>query len=104
MPIECLVRRSAPTIATELAPRDVWHDRRGVTAHCSVAQIVEIREALELITDERNRQQIAGDGHSGEKSPKSPQGRKNNGLGPDHLTRCLWMATGTRHVGPALNG
>jgi integrase len=33
----------------------LWHNRRGMTAHYSVAQIVEIRDALELITDERNR-------------------------------------------------
>jgi hypothetical protein len=32
-----------------------WHNRHGVTAHYSVAQIVEIRDALELITNERNR-------------------------------------------------
>jgi len=33
----------------------LWHNRRGMTAHYSTAQIVEIRDALELITDERNR-------------------------------------------------
>ena len=33
----------------------LWHNRRGMTAHYSMAQIVEIRDALELITDERNR-------------------------------------------------
>ena len=33
----------------------LWHNRRGMTAHYSVAQVVEIRDALELITDERNR-------------------------------------------------
>jgi len=32
----------------------LWHSRRGMTAHYSMAQIVEIRHALELITDERN--------------------------------------------------
>lgn len=33
----------------------LWHSRRGMTAHYSMAQIVEIRDALELITEERNR-------------------------------------------------
>ena len=33
----------------------LWHNRRGMTARYSMAQIVEIRDALELITDERNR-------------------------------------------------
>ena len=32
----------------------LWHSGRGMTAHYSMAQIVEIRDALELITDERN--------------------------------------------------
>jgi hypothetical protein len=33
----------------------LWHSRRGMTAHYSVAQIVEIRVALQLINDERTR-------------------------------------------------
>jgi hypothetical protein len=33
----------------------LWHSRLGMTAHYSVAQIVEIRVALQLINDERNR-------------------------------------------------
>ena len=33
----------------------LWHTRRGMTAHYSMAQVVEIRDALELITDERHR-------------------------------------------------
>jgi integrase len=33
----------------------LWHTRRGMTAHYSVAQIEELLEALELITDERSR-------------------------------------------------
>ena len=62
----------------------LWHSRRGMTAHYSMAQIVEIRDALELITDERNcfNKSLA--------SPireKSPQGRNENGLGLDDLTR-----------------
>lgn len=33
----------------------LWHTRRGMTAHYSVAQIEELVDALELITDERSR-------------------------------------------------
>lgn len=33
----------------------LWHTRRGVTAHYSMGQIVEIHEALEKIKDESNR-------------------------------------------------
>jgi integrase len=33
----------------------LWHTRRGMTAHYSVAQIEELVEALERITDERSR-------------------------------------------------
>jgi integrase len=33
----------------------LWHNRRSMTAHYSMAQIVEIRDAMELITDERHR-------------------------------------------------
>lgn len=32
----------------------LWHERSGMTPHYSVAQVLEIREALELIIDERN--------------------------------------------------
>lgn len=32
----------------------LWHARKGMTAHYSVAQVLEIRNALELITDERH--------------------------------------------------
>jgi integrase len=39
-----------PTIADIL-----WHARQGMTAHYSMAQITELRQALELIADERNR-------------------------------------------------
>lgn len=39
---------------TEATRSDIlWHSREGMTAHYSVAQVVEIRAALELITDER---------------------------------------------------
>jgi integrase len=31
----------------------LWHKRPGMPAHYSVAQVVEIRQALELLTDER---------------------------------------------------
>jgi integrase len=33
----------------------LWHTRRGMTAHYSVAQIEELLDALERITDERSR-------------------------------------------------
>lgn len=33
----------------------LWHTRQGMTAHYSVAQIDELVEALNRITDERNR-------------------------------------------------
>lgn len=33
----------------------LWHTRRGMTAHYSVAQTEELVEALERITDERSR-------------------------------------------------
>jgi len=62
----------------------LWHNRRGMTAHYSVVQVVEIRAALELITDERNRFNKSLATLIRE---KSPQGRKKNGLGPNHLTR-----------------
>ena len=66
----------------------LWHSRRGMTAHYSVVQIVEIRDALELITDERNCFNKSLASLIREiKSPKSPQGRKENGLGANHLTR-----------------
>jgi integrase len=36
----------------------LWHVRKGMTAHYSVAQVVELRQALELITDERHAQNV----------------------------------------------
>ena len=33
----------------------IWHTRRGMTVHSSVAQIEELVEVLERITDERSR-------------------------------------------------
>ena len=49
-----------------------------MTAHYSMAQIVEIRDALELITDERHRSNKSLASHIREKSsPKVPTvGRK----------------------------
>ena len=32
---------------------------QGMTAHCPVAQVVEIRQALELITDERHANNVS---------------------------------------------
>ena len=37
----------------------LWHKRPGMPAHYSVAQVVEIREALELITSERHAQNVS---------------------------------------------
>ncbi|HZE60526.1 MAG TPA: hypothetical protein VE085_08220 [Burkholderiales bacterium] len=31
----------------------LWHSRQGMTAHYSVAQVLELRAAVELITDEK---------------------------------------------------
>ena len=55
-----------------------------MTAHYSMAQIVEIRDAMELITDERN---CFNKSLASLIREKSPQGRKENGLGANHLTR-----------------
>ena len=62
----------------------LWHSRRGMTAHYSMAQIVEIPDAFELITDERN---CFNKSLASLIREKSPQGRKENGLGANHLTR-----------------
>jgi integrase len=37
----------------------LWHSHAGMTAHYSVAQVVEIREALEKITDERHANNVS---------------------------------------------
>ena len=37
----------------------LWHSHAGMTAHYSVAQVVEIRQALELITDERHANNVS---------------------------------------------
>lgn len=37
----------------------LWHTREGMTAHYSVAQVLEIRAALELITDEREANNVS---------------------------------------------
>ena len=50
-----LLRLREAGVKEETIADILWHDRRGMTAHYSVAQIVEIRDAVELITDERNR-------------------------------------------------
>jgi integrase len=58
----------------------LWHNRRSMTAHYSMAQIVEIREALELITDERHRFNKSLASLVREKSPqKVPTAQKNKG-------------------------
>ena len=58
----------------------LWHHRRGMTAHYSMAQIVEIRDALELITDERNRfNKSLAMLIREKKSPKSPHSQKQTG-------------------------
>ena len=55
----------------------LWHARPGMTAHYSVAQVVELVEALHRITDERhgtNRSlaMIAREALEAKKSPNSP--------------------------------
>ena len=56
------------------------HSRRGMTAHYSMAQIVEIRDALELITDERNCFNKSLASLIREKSPqKVPKAEKKTG-------------------------
>ena len=58
----------------------LWHSRRGMTAHYSMAQIVEIRDALELITDERNCFNKSLSSLIREKSPqKVPKAEKKTG-------------------------
>jgi hypothetical protein len=37
----------------------LWHSHAGMTAHYSVARVVEIREALEKITDERHANNVS---------------------------------------------
>jgi hypothetical protein len=37
----------------------LWHTREGMTAHYSMAQVLEIRPALELITDERHANNVS---------------------------------------------
>jgi integrase len=37
----------------------LWHSRQGMTAHYSVAQVVEVRAALELITDEKHANNVS---------------------------------------------
>lgn len=59
----------------------LWHTRRGMTAHYSVAQIEELVEALERITDERSRTnrslEMIRREQAGRKVPKnSPQETK----------------------------
>ncbi len=55
----------------------LWHTRPGMTAHYSVAQVAELVEALNRITDERNRTNrslamIAREAMAERKSPKPP--------------------------------
>ncbi|MGH8704153.1 MAG: tyrosine-type recombinase/integrase [Burkholderiales bacterium] len=60
----------------------LWHTRPGMTAHYSVAQVAELVEALDRITDERNRTNrslamIAREALRGESAPKVPMQMKN---------------------------
>ncbi len=60
----------------------LWHTRPGMTAHYSVAQVAELVEALNRITDERHRTNrslamIAREALQGRKSPKVPTQMKN---------------------------
>ena len=59
----------------------LWHTRRGMTAHYSVAQIEELVEALNRITDERSRinrslDMIRREIRGGESPQKSPRREK----------------------------
>lgn len=51
----------------------LWHTRQGMTAHYSVAQIEELLEALERITDERSRINRSLDMIRRERAGRSPQ-------------------------------
>jgi integrase len=60
----------------------LWHTRPGMTAHYSVAQVAELVEALNRITDERHRTNrslamIAREAMAERKSPKLPMQRKS---------------------------
>ena len=60
----------------------LWHTRPGMTAHYSVAQVAELVEALNRITDERNRTNrslamIAREASRGESPHKVPMQMKN---------------------------
>jgi hypothetical protein len=60
----------------------LWHTRPGMTAHYSVAQVAELVEALNRITDERNRTNrslamIAREAMANRESPKRPIQRKS---------------------------
>ncbi len=46
-------------VAEETRDDILWHARQGMPAHYSVAQVVEIRRALELITDERHENNVS---------------------------------------------
>ena len=37
----------------------LWHSHAGMTAHYSVAQVVEMREALEKITDDKHANNVS---------------------------------------------
>lgn len=50
----------------------LWHTRRGMTAHYSVAQIEELLEAMERITDERSRVNRSLDMIRRERGQKQP--------------------------------
>ena len=51
--------RNYRPIVPESTRADVlWHSHVGMTAHYSVAQVVEIREALEKITDEKHANNV----------------------------------------------
>jgi integrase len=60
----------------------LWHTRPGMTAHYSVAQVAELVEALNRITDERRRTNrslamIAREAMAERKSAKLPMQRKS---------------------------
>lgn len=60
----------------------LWHTRPGMTAHYSVAQVAELVEALNRITDERHRTNrslamIAREALEAKKSPNLPMQMKS---------------------------
>ena len=71
----------------------LWHTRRGMTAHYSVAQIEELLDALERITDERSRTnrslEMIRREQVGKSSPQIRPHGKQKGQSEIGLSACL---------------